>query len=272
MVAAGSGIITGIILDMYGPGVTVIMCGVFMVGGCFTFGFGYSYIFGFAMFALGGMAVLISAFRVAYVFPDKASFVIGGVSCLFDSSTIVFVIFETLSSSLGWTMKTLFTIYAIMVGVSFTTTAILWFLNPEFNKSAKAQEAEESQALLAAPADPPVNMSNSINGSSPEKLPAPAALEQAMARGFKRNGSFDDVTPAPAAHANSNKDFDAAVATTSPAAAYVRVADRPFKEQLKSPEFIYLFVFTIVHMVRRRASLATWFSGNMREVWVGVVS
>jgi hypothetical protein len=31
---------------------------------------------------------------------------------------------------------------------------------------------------------------------------------------------------------------------------YVRVADRPLKEQLRTPEFIYLFVFTIVHMVR----------------------
>jgi hypothetical protein len=65
------------------------------------------------MLALSGMAVLISAFRVAYVFPDKQSFVIGGISCLFDSSTVLFVIFEALNSSLGWGMKTLFTIYAV---------------------------------------------------------------------------------------------------------------------------------------------------------------
>jgi hypothetical protein len=75
------------------------------------------------------------------------------------------------------------------------------------------------------------------------------ALDQAMARGFKRNGSFSDE-PLPVPTSSARPDFDAAVAVAG-RPAYVRVADRPLKEQLKTPEFIYLFVFTIVHMVRR---------------------
>jgi hypothetical protein len=117
MVAAGSGIITGIILDMYGPGVTVILSGIMMAGGSIVFGWklsgengAFSYLFGYAMLALGGMAVLISAFRVAYVFPEKQAFVIGGISCLFDSSTVVFVLFEALNSSIkAMNMHLLFT-------------------------------------------------------------------------------------------------------------------------------------------------------------------
>jgi hypothetical protein len=47
------------------------------------------------------MAVLISGFRATYLFPDKASFIVGGISCLFDSSTILFVVFQAMNSSLG---------------------------------------------------------------------------------------------------------------------------------------------------------------------------
>ena len=34
---------------------------------------------------------------------------------------------------------------------------------------------------------------------------------------------------------------------------YVPVADRTMRDQFRSPEFAYLFVFTVVHMVRTRA-------------------
>ena len=66
----------------------MICSGVFCLGGCIVFGLGYNYIAGYSMLALGGMGVQFSAFRVAYAFPDKQSFIIGGISCLFDSSTV----------------------------------------------------------------------------------------------------------------------------------------------------------------------------------------
>jgi hypothetical protein len=38
MVAAGGGIITGVVLDTFGPGVTVGLSGAFMVAGCVWMG------------------------------------------------------------------------------------------------------------------------------------------------------------------------------------------------------------------------------------------
>jgi hypothetical protein len=44
-------------------------------------------------------------------------------------------------------MKMLFNIYAVLCGVAFAVTTALWFLNPEFNKSAANLKAEEEEAL-----------------------------------------------------------------------------------------------------------------------------
>jgi hypothetical protein len=97
MFAAGSGLIVGVILDKYGPGVTVLVSGLSILGGCFVFGLGWNYIAGYSLLAVGGMGVQFSAFRITYAFPGKESFIIGGISCLFDSSTAVFVVFEVLN-------------------------------------------------------------------------------------------------------------------------------------------------------------------------------
>ncbi len=51
MVASGSGIIAGVSLDLLGPAVTVVLCGLVSIGGCVVFGLGYSYLFGYVMFS-----------------------------------------------------------------------------------------------------------------------------------------------------------------------------------------------------------------------------
>ena len=43
------------------------------------------------------------------------------------------------------------------------------------------------------------------------------------------------------------------VTVTNGVDGYVPVADRTMRDQFRSPEFAYLFVFTVVHMVRTRA-------------------
>jgi hypothetical protein len=142
-VAAGSGVVAGFVLDTLGPGVTVGLCGVCMVGGSVLCGFQISYIAGFALFALGGMAVLISGFRVAFVLPKSYAFILTVHSCLFDASTVVFLVFDTLSRKYGLKLKWIFLVYGILCAGMFTLATLLWFANPKYNKTAKQLAEDE---------------------------------------------------------------------------------------------------------------------------------
>ena len=65
------------------------------------------------------------------------------LSCLFDSATVVFVVFEALSSSLGWSLRKLFTVYLLVGAASFGVNVLLWAANPKYNRTAKqARQAE----------------------------------------------------------------------------------------------------------------------------------
>jgi hypothetical protein len=49
--------------------------------------------------------------------------------------------------------------------------------------------------------------------------------------------------------------FSAAVVRAKLGPKYIPVADRSFKQQLMSAEFVYIFTFTMVHLVRRQPCL-----------------
>lgn len=136
-VAAGSGVLAGFVLDSLGPGITVALCGVCMTGGSLLCGFQISYIAGFALYALGGMAVLISGFRVAFVLPKSYAFILTVHSCLFDASTVVFLVFNTLNRKYGFKLKWIFLVYGVLCAGMFTLATALWFMNPKYNKTAK---------------------------------------------------------------------------------------------------------------------------------------
>jgi hypothetical protein len=53
-------------------------------------------------------------------------------------------------SVFGWSMRTLFLLFAIVTGALFLPTTLLWFINPAYNKSEKAV-AEDDAAAAAMP-------------------------------------------------------------------------------------------------------------------------
>ena len=67
--AAASGIVTGAVLDVLGPAIAICVSAAVMLCGSFVFGYGESYLAGYAMIAWGGMSVKLSANRAAYVYP-----------------------------------------------------------------------------------------------------------------------------------------------------------------------------------------------------------
>ena len=143
---AGSGLFIGVFLDAFGPRITALCSGVVTIAGCFVFGFQWNLTVGYAMFAVGGMGILISSFRAAYLFPAHQSLVIGSISCLFDSSTVIFVVFDVLYENFGLTLKQLCMGYAAICLLLQIALFALWSMNPTFDRlQAKAEEPDEAK-------------------------------------------------------------------------------------------------------------------------------
>lgn len=108
------GIIFGLLLDQFGPGLTNFFSGVVFVAGCIVFGYSVNYEVGYGLIAIAGSGaagkcvpisngnllsvscvgagVLTSGFRLGAVFPDYTAYIMTAVTCCFDSSTIVFAV------------------------------------------------------------------------------------------------------------------------------------------------------------------------------------
>ena len=159
-VTAGSGVIVGSYLDKVGPRITVLTAGCIIIVGCFVFGFighYWSYMVGYACFAFGGMGILISSFRIGYLFPKSRSLIIGSVSCLFDAASVVFVLFQLMFEHLHVEVKYIFLGYAIFTVAMLIINFILW---TKVTANEKAKEDEQVRAwppvahCLPAPPQP----------------------------------------------------------------------------------------------------------------------
>ena len=117
--------LSGIVVDNIGPRYTMLLSGALTITGALLFGFPIQFIAGYVLMGLGGAAVLISTYRVGYVFPSKMPLILAAASCLFDASSVVFVVFEALYQGCGVSMKSLFIGFASVTAVLQTLSAFL---------------------------------------------------------------------------------------------------------------------------------------------------
>lgn len=120
------GICFGHLLDMTGPVVTNAVAATGFCLSCFIFGYGWNLIFGYGLMAFCGAGVLSAGFRLGPTFPAKTALVMTAVTCMFDSSTIVFMIFDALNQQFGMTVKVFFTLLAALVACLNVVFISLW--------------------------------------------------------------------------------------------------------------------------------------------------
>lgn len=89
----------GTILDRYGPRVSGIIGAVFLVTGCVFFAFAWQlpfdgYIPGYFFLALGGPFVFISSFQLSNTFPQYSGLILALLTGAFDTSSAIFLFYR----------------------------------------------------------------------------------------------------------------------------------------------------------------------------------
>ncbi|KAH0543556.1 hypothetical protein FGG08_002117 [Glutinoglossum americanum] len=91
----------GTILDKYGPRVSAMLGSVFFAAGCVFFAFAWQlpfdgYVLGYFLLALGGPFVFISSFQLSNTFPNHSGLILSMLTGAFDSSSAIFLFYRIL--------------------------------------------------------------------------------------------------------------------------------------------------------------------------------
>jgi hypothetical protein len=142
---------SGILLDKLGPVWMIAVAMVIMESGLVLMAYSDSatfnhFIVAYALIAVGGQMTLFSAFPCAFLILEQQSAIFASISCIFDSSCIVFQIFYTLHQEYGYTRKDMFLVYAVIGLVVYPTLIILWrFQAAAQGKADNEMEDEKSE-------------------------------------------------------------------------------------------------------------------------------
>jgi MFS family permease len=155
-------LVLGFILDSYGPRACSVVSILLITAGSTMFGMSNEdnmplFIPGMCLIAFGGPGTQNAIIHLSNLFPEwkatATSFIVGS----FQLSFIVFLVFDTLWSTMKFSYSTLFTGYALVCAVNVVVSLVLWPDEPfsmenEAPELAAVEEVEVHSKLPRASA------------------------------------------------------------------------------------------------------------------------
>ncbi|EEA26704.1 hypothetical protein TMatcc_005012 [Talaromyces marneffei ATCC 18224] len=269
----------GTLLDTYGPRISGIVGSVLIAIGAILLAIASkipfdAYITGYLFLALGGPFVFISSFQLSNAFPSRAGLILSLLTGAFDASSALFLIFRIINEKTEgvFTVQRFFTIYLIVP--VFILLAELFVMPGTSYKTAGELVLQAEQVMVAE-----------ANDTVDESLPEPDEAErQRESRRAERhdivnniqgllegsnNRKIDDVIfhqSAPeAANYQSNQSIQTPN-TQSPESSHNKhrsggvwgaMHGASALQQIRSPWFILITVFTVLQMLRINYFVAT---------------
>jgi MFS family permease len=216
----------GTVLDRYGPRIASLVGVVFLTAGALFIAFAAQlpfdgYIPGYLFLALGGPFVFISAFQLSNAFPKHSGLVLALLTGAFDSSSAVLLLFRLIYQGTGgdFGVKQFFLVYLIVP--VFILLAQLFVMPGQSYKSTGELAAQHE-----------ANAANSLPDSSEASaLLPPSETADKQARDEKKPADISGV--------------------------YGALHGRTALQQIASPWFVLIALFTVVQMLRINYFVAT---------------
>ncbi len=230
----------GTILDRYGPRITGIIGCLFITLGCLFFAFASDLSFdghipGYLFLALGGPFVFISSFQLSNTFPQYSGFILALLTGAFDTSSAIFLMYRLIYQATdgSFSPKKFFLIYLIVP--VFILLAQIFLMPGQSYKTVGelVAQAEVSNEEIEEHGD---SMSDDEH--------------------FRRESVVTEITSL-----LGTKDASAQVkkeeVKKNTSGVWGALHGQTALEQIKSPWFILIALFTIVQMTRINYFVAT---------------
>jgi MFS family permease len=234
----------GTILDRYGPRVCGIIGSVLLLIGALLFSFASKITSGADLFtpgyffmALGGPFVFISSFQLSNTFPKNSGLILALLTGAFDSSSALFLVFRLIYESTNARVGTrqLFLVYLV---VPVFILVVQLFIMPKDSYKTVSEVVHDAEEEINAPTPP--NISESERRSF-----------------FERRESIQEEVSQLLDKSTNTKRQKREESKNARSGVWGAMHGYSALEQIKSPWFVLITLFTVVQMTRINYFVAT---------------
>ncbi|EHY57248.1 Protein FMP42 [Exophiala dermatitidis] len=232
----------GTILDRYGPRVCGIIGSIFLALGAFLFSFAPRiradlFTPGYFFLALGGPFIFISSFQLSNTFPKHSGLILALLTGAFDSSSALFLVFRLIYESTNKRLNThrLFLIYLVVPLFIFLAQV---FLMPKESYKSVSEVVKDAEEEINAPTPPDLSE------------------EELLAYRQRRESTISDVNLLLDKTTNTKR-AKREETKNSKSGVWGAMHGHTAWEQIKSPWFVLITLFTVVQMTRINYFVAT---------------
>lgn len=236
----------GTVLDRYGPRVSGIIGSMLIAIGAVLFAFASQlpfdgYIPGYLFLALGGPFAFISSFQLSNTFPAHSGLILALLTGAFDSSSALFLLFRVLYESSGGTFTTqkFFLIY-LVVPVFILVVELAIMPHHSYKTVGELVKQAEDDTDVPSP-DDDADIDNS---------------ERARLRESRRESATNEMTSL-LGDANNTQRAQLEDRKNKISGVWGAMHGASAWEQIRSPWFALITLFTIVQMTRINFFVAT---------------
>lgn len=246
----------GTILDRYGPRVCGVISSILLFIGAGLFSFaptiqGDAYTPAYFFLALGGPFVFISSFQLSNTFPQRSGLILALLTGAFDSSSALFLLFRVLYEKTGGKLTTgiLFKIYLV---VPLFILLVQLFVMPKQSYKSVSEIVKEAEDEVNAP------------------TPPDASVEEQHSFRERRDSTASEITALLEMPANTKR-ANREDKKNKVSGVWGAMHGQSAWQQVKSPWFLLITLFTVVQMTRINYFVATirpqerWLLGSEKE-------
>lgn len=232
----------GTILDRYGPRVCGIIGSVFLLIGSLLFSFagkvsGDLFTPGYFFLALGGPFIFISSFQLSNTFPRHSGLILALLTGAFDSSSALFLVFRLLYEATGGKLNThsLFLIYLVVPVFIFVVQV---FIMPKDSYKTVSEVVKDAEEEINAPTPPEASQEEiEVYRERRESTIAEVSMLLDKTSNTKRQKREEDKN--------------------SKSGVWGALHGHSALDQIKTPWFWLITLFTVVQMTRINYFVAT---------------
>ncbi|CAH0475791.1 unnamed protein product [Peronospora belbahrii] len=224
----------GILLDRLGPRVTITVAAIIEVSGLTMLALSDSKTFdmfvpAYVLIAFGGCITMMSSYPASFVIMHYQTAILAAISCLFDGSSVVFLVLYAAHERFGWSRSELFLGLAAMAIAVYLMLIFLWGLNEKSLRSKRRPGVNGNDTIVSTPQREQLLLRNGkpkniAYGSMEVEQTMPIPLTSEMAKA-------DDVA--------------------------LHLVDISISKQMRSFEFVYIVMYAAVQVLRANIYIGT---------------